>query len=107
MSGCNSSAVPCSLGHFSWEKYLKETGALAAPPSCFRQVNMLSLTFAVKLHNSVFSHLRLEPCTSNEWVQNRDEAGGPGPTEHHIYLHRHCGGLDGLPSPAQVGWVRQ
>ncbi|XP_056440952.1 polycomb protein SCMH1 isoform X1 [Gadus chalcogrammus] len=24
-------------GHFSWEKYLKETGATAAPASCFRQ----------------------------------------------------------------------
>ncbi|XP_061632685.1 polycomb protein SCMH1 isoform X2 [Phyllopteryx taeniolatus] len=24
-------------GHFSWEKYLKETGASAAPASCFRQ----------------------------------------------------------------------
>ncbi|XP_051921056.1 polycomb protein SCMH1-like isoform X2 [Hippocampus zosterae] len=24
-------------GHFSWEKYLKETGASAAPVSCFRQ----------------------------------------------------------------------
>nr|XP_057910077.1 polycomb protein SCMH1 isoform X3 [Doryrhamphus excisus] len=24
-------------GHFSWEKYLKETGASAAPSSCFRQ----------------------------------------------------------------------
>uniref|UniRef100_A0A8C4D9A9 Polycomb protein SCMH1 n=1 Tax=Dicentrarchus labrax TaxID=13489 RepID=A0A8C4D9A9_DICLA len=24
-------------GHFSWEKYLKETGAIAAPSSCFRQ----------------------------------------------------------------------
>ncbi|XP_056157723.1 polycomb protein SCMH1 [Lampris incognitus] len=24
-------------GHFSWEKYLKETGTTAAPPSCFRQ----------------------------------------------------------------------
>ncbi|XP_075907088.1 polycomb protein SCMH1 isoform X1 [Nelusetta ayraudi] len=24
-------------GHFSWEKYLKETGAAAAPSSCFRQ----------------------------------------------------------------------
>ncbi|KAG7282987.1 hypothetical protein CRUP_028504 [Coryphaenoides rupestris] len=24
-------------GHFSWEKYLKETGAIAAPASCFRQ----------------------------------------------------------------------
>ncbi|KAJ3597955.1 hypothetical protein NHX12_001470 [Muraenolepis orangiensis] len=27
-------------GHFSWEKYLKETGASAAPASCFRQVGM-------------------------------------------------------------------
>ncbi|MEQ2210617.1 Polycomb protein scmh1 [Xenoophorus captivus] len=24
-------------GHFSWEKYLKETGAAAAPSSCFKQ----------------------------------------------------------------------
>uniref|UniRef100_A0A3Q2UCY8 Uncharacterized protein n=1 Tax=Fundulus heteroclitus TaxID=8078 RepID=A0A3Q2UCY8_FUNHE len=24
-------------GHFSWEKYLKETGATAAPSSCFKQ----------------------------------------------------------------------
>uniref|UniRef100_A0A7N8Y2L5 Scm polycomb group protein homolog 1 n=1 Tax=Mastacembelus armatus TaxID=205130 RepID=A0A7N8Y2L5_9TELE len=24
-------------GHFSWEKYLKETGAIAAPASCFKQ----------------------------------------------------------------------
>ncbi|XP_075459968.1 polycomb protein SCMH1 isoform X2 [Ascaphus truei] len=24
-------------GHFSWEKYLKETGSLPAPPHCFRQ----------------------------------------------------------------------
>uniref|UniRef100_A0A3Q3JH10 SAM domain-containing protein n=1 Tax=Monopterus albus TaxID=43700 RepID=A0A3Q3JH10_MONAL len=24
-------------GHFSWEKYLKETGTIAAPASCFRQ----------------------------------------------------------------------
>uniref|UniRef100_A0A4W4END9 Uncharacterized protein n=1 Tax=Electrophorus electricus TaxID=8005 RepID=A0A4W4END9_ELEEL len=24
-------------GHFSWEKYLKETGAIAAPAHCFKQ----------------------------------------------------------------------
>uniref|UniRef100_A0A096MBR4 Scm polycomb group protein homolog 1 n=1 Tax=Poecilia formosa TaxID=48698 RepID=A0A096MBR4_POEFO len=26
-----------AAGHFSWEKYLKETGATAAPSSCFKQ----------------------------------------------------------------------
>uniref|UniRef100_A0A8C4DBW6 SAM domain-containing protein n=1 Tax=Dicentrarchus labrax TaxID=13489 RepID=A0A8C4DBW6_DICLA len=32
------SRVPSQYqGHFSWEKYLKETGAIAAPSSCFRQ----------------------------------------------------------------------
>lgn len=32
------SRVPSQYqGHFSWEKYLKETGAVAAPASCFRQ----------------------------------------------------------------------
>uniref|UniRef100_A0A8C1IVI9 Scm polycomb group protein homolog 1 n=1 Tax=Cyprinus carpio TaxID=7962 RepID=A0A8C1IVI9_CYPCA len=32
------SRVPSQYqGHFSWEKYLKETGAVAAPPHCFRQ----------------------------------------------------------------------
>lgn len=32
------SRVPSQYqGHFSWEKYLKETGANAAPASCFRQ----------------------------------------------------------------------
>ncbi|AWO96283.1 putative polycomb protein SCMH1 [Scophthalmus maximus] len=32
------SRVPSQYqGHFSWEKYLKETGAVAAPTSCFRQ----------------------------------------------------------------------
>uniref|UniRef100_A0A671WSE9 Scm polycomb group protein homolog 1 n=1 Tax=Sparus aurata TaxID=8175 RepID=A0A671WSE9_SPAAU len=32
------SRVPSQYqGHFSWEKYLKETGAVAAPSSCFRQ----------------------------------------------------------------------
>uniref|UniRef100_A0A3Q3LB73 Scm polycomb group protein homolog 1 n=1 Tax=Mastacembelus armatus TaxID=205130 RepID=A0A3Q3LB73_9TELE len=32
------SRVPSQYqGHFSWEKYLKETGAIAAPASCFKQ----------------------------------------------------------------------
>ncbi|XP_068179627.1 polycomb protein SCMH1-like isoform X1 [Antennarius striatus] len=32
------SRVPSQYqGHFSWEKYLKEAGAVAAPSSCFRQ----------------------------------------------------------------------
>uniref|UniRef100_A0A096MA75 Scm polycomb group protein homolog 1 n=1 Tax=Poecilia formosa TaxID=48698 RepID=A0A096MA75_POEFO len=32
------SRVPSQYqGHFSWEKYLKETGATAAPSSCFKQ----------------------------------------------------------------------
>ncbi|XP_036394816.1 polycomb protein SCMH1 isoform X1 [Megalops cyprinoides] len=32
------SRVPAQYqGHFSWEKYLKETGAIAAPAHCFRQ----------------------------------------------------------------------
>ncbi|KPP58035.1 hypothetical protein Z043_124182, partial [Scleropages formosus] len=32
------SRVPSQYqGHFSWEKYLKETGATAAPAYCFRQ----------------------------------------------------------------------
>uniref|UniRef100_A0A669C2Z5 Scm polycomb group protein homolog 1 n=1 Tax=Oreochromis niloticus TaxID=8128 RepID=A0A669C2Z5_ORENI len=32
------SRVPSQYqGHFSWEKYLKETGTIAAPASCFRQ----------------------------------------------------------------------
>ncbi|XP_037532780.1 polycomb protein SCMH1 [Nematolebias whitei] len=32
------SRVPSEYqGHFSWEKYLKETGAVAAPSSCFKQ----------------------------------------------------------------------
>uniref|UniRef100_A0A8D0DCA0 Scm polycomb group protein homolog 1 n=1 Tax=Sander lucioperca TaxID=283035 RepID=A0A8D0DCA0_SANLU len=32
------SRVPSQYqGHFSWEKYLKETGATAAPSACFRQ----------------------------------------------------------------------
>uniref|UniRef100_A0AAQ5ZBG6 SAM domain-containing protein n=1 Tax=Amphiprion ocellaris TaxID=80972 RepID=A0AAQ5ZBG6_AMPOC len=32
------SRVPSQYqGHFSWEKYLKETGAVAAPASCFKQ----------------------------------------------------------------------
>uniref|UniRef100_A0A672LFE6 Scm polycomb group protein homolog 1 n=1 Tax=Sinocyclocheilus grahami TaxID=75366 RepID=A0A672LFE6_SINGR len=32
------SRVPSQYqGHFSWEKYLKETGAVAAPSHCFRQ----------------------------------------------------------------------
>ncbi|XP_061573217.1 polycomb protein SCMH1 isoform X3 [Cololabis saira] len=32
------SRVPSQYqGHFSWEKYLKEAGAVAAPASCFRQ----------------------------------------------------------------------
>uniref|UniRef100_A0A3B4G7X2 Scm polycomb group protein homolog 1 n=1 Tax=Pundamilia nyererei TaxID=303518 RepID=A0A3B4G7X2_9CICH len=45
---CNSPLIPdiawrcikvsCySAGHFSWEKYLKETDTIAAPASCFRQ----------------------------------------------------------------------
>eukprot|EP00064_Thunnus_orientalis_P006531 superscaffoldBa00000684_g6549 len=37
------SRVPSQYqGHFSWEKYLKETGANAAPASCFRQLSSLS-----------------------------------------------------------------
>ncbi|XP_053538642.1 polycomb protein SCMH1 isoform X3 [Ictalurus punctatus] len=28
---------PQLKGHFSWDKYLKETGAIAAPPHCFKQ----------------------------------------------------------------------
>ncbi|XP_053538644.1 polycomb protein SCMH1 isoform X4 [Ictalurus punctatus] len=32
------SRVPSQYqGHFSWDKYLKETGAIAAPPHCFKQ----------------------------------------------------------------------
>uniref|UniRef100_A0A669BE21 Scm polycomb group protein homolog 1 n=1 Tax=Oreochromis niloticus TaxID=8128 RepID=A0A669BE21_ORENI len=42
---CSSPLIPAiawsiscySAGHFSWEKYLKETGTIAAPASCFRQ----------------------------------------------------------------------
>ncbi|XP_034029934.1 polycomb protein SCMH1 [Thalassophryne amazonica] len=36
-SGRPSRAPSQYQGHFSWEKYLKETGAAAAPASCFRQ----------------------------------------------------------------------
>lgn len=33
----------CSFsGHFSWDKYLKETGATAAPAHCFKQVSVLA-----------------------------------------------------------------
>lgn len=40
----------CSpAGHFSWEKYLKETGAVAAPSSCFRQVNIDSQMIRLSL----------------------------------------------------------
>uniref|UniRef100_A0A1A8RSR8 Sex comb on midleg-like 2 n=2 Tax=Nothobranchius rachovii TaxID=451742 RepID=A0A1A8RSR8_9TELE len=36
-SGRPSRAPSLYQGHFSWEKYLKETGASAAPSSCFKQ----------------------------------------------------------------------
>ncbi|XP_069051597.1 polycomb protein SCMH1 isoform X2 [Lepisosteus oculatus] len=36
-SGRPSRTPPQYQGHFSWEKYLKETGAIAAPAHCFRQ----------------------------------------------------------------------
>ncbi|XP_077383727.1 polycomb protein SCMH1 isoform X2 [Festucalex cinctus] len=36
-SGRPSRVPSLFQGHFSWEKYLKETGASAAPASCFRQ----------------------------------------------------------------------
>lgn len=36
-SGRPSRVPPQYQGHFSWEKYLKETGASAAPDSCFKQ----------------------------------------------------------------------
>ncbi|XP_076008866.1 polycomb protein SCMH1 isoform X1 [Genypterus blacodes] len=36
-SGRPSRVPSLYQGHFSWEKYLKETGATAAPASCFRQ----------------------------------------------------------------------
>uniref|UniRef100_A0A3P8WYV0 Scm polycomb group protein homolog 1 n=1 Tax=Cynoglossus semilaevis TaxID=244447 RepID=A0A3P8WYV0_CYNSE len=34
---CVSSKFSSPAGHFSWEKYLRETGTVAAPASCFRQ----------------------------------------------------------------------
>lgn len=59
------------LGHFSWEKYLKETGAIAAPSSYFRQVNIVFLYFpqlwcAVTPQLILFCHLHLEPRTSDK-----------------------------------------
>uniref|UniRef100_A0A1A7XFK5 Sex comb on midleg homolog 1 n=2 Tax=Iconisemion striatum TaxID=60296 RepID=A0A1A7XFK5_9TELE len=36
-SGRPSRAPSLYQGHFSWDKYLKETGASAAPSSCFKQ----------------------------------------------------------------------
>ncbi|XP_056879227.1 polycomb protein SCMH1 isoform X3 [Takifugu flavidus] len=36
-SGRSSRVSSQHQGHFSWEKYLKETAAIAAPSSCFRQ----------------------------------------------------------------------
>ncbi|KAJ8290208.1 hypothetical protein GJAV_G00009940 [Gymnothorax javanicus] len=36
-SGRPSRVPPQYQGHFSWDKYLKETGAVAAPAHCFRQ----------------------------------------------------------------------
>ncbi|MGH0125454.1 UNVERIFIED_CONTAM: hypothetical protein FKN15_031952 [Acipenser sinensis] len=36
-SGRPSSIPPQYQGHFSWDKYLKETGSSAAPAHCFRQ----------------------------------------------------------------------
>ncbi|CAL9705153.1 unnamed protein product [Knipowitschia caucasica] len=36
-SGRPSRLPPQYQGHFSWDKYLKETGAVAAPASCFKQ----------------------------------------------------------------------
>lgn len=42
--------TPCSpAGHFSWEKYLKETGAVAAPGSCFKQVSSFNCLCKLKL----------------------------------------------------------
>uniref|UniRef100_W5M592 Scm polycomb group protein homolog 1 n=1 Tax=Lepisosteus oculatus TaxID=7918 RepID=W5M592_LEPOC len=38
-SGRPSRTPPQYQGHFSWEKYLKETGAVAAPAHCFRQIS--------------------------------------------------------------------
>ncbi|CAF87157.1 unnamed protein product, partial [Tetraodon nigroviridis] len=58
-------------GHFSWEKYLKETGAVAAPSSYFRQVNIVSLHFPHLWRAAIpqfifFCHLHLESCTSSK-----------------------------------------
>ncbi|XP_072404078.1 polycomb protein SCMH1 isoform X3 [Chiloscyllium punctatum] len=36
-SGRPSNTPSPYQGHFSWDKYLKETGAVAAPPHCFKQ----------------------------------------------------------------------
>lgn len=66
----------CSSGHFSWEKYLKETGAIAAPSSCFRQVckmyslnilqlSLLSCYYAATLQLTLVYHQHPEPHTSN------------------------------------------
>lgn len=48
-----------------------------------------------------------EPNNSRKRVQGRHETGGSGPAKHHVYLHRHSGGLDGFAAAAAPGWVWQ
>lgn len=59
----------CSLGHFSWEKYLKETGATAAPSSCFKQVHNISSLNPSRLLWSLLCH-----SPSNTWVSSTSRA---------------------------------
>jgi hypothetical protein len=45
----------CPTGHFSWDKYLKETGASAAPAHCFRQVSPPNQTTVYPPHQNLMS----------------------------------------------------
>lgn len=102
-------------GHFSWEKYLKETGAIAAPSACFRQVcksdSFKRPSFTTSCYHAAsltfISHQHPERHTSSQWVQGWDEAGGPRPAKHHIHLHCHGGRSDRLKAAPAPGRVRQ
>lgn len=55
----------CSSGHFSWEKYLKETGAIAAPSSCFRQVPKFEFFTILSPLQFLWCHSTTHTCLSS------------------------------------------
>ncbi|MCI4373944.1 hypothetical protein PGIGA_G00000430 [Pangasianodon gigas] len=113
------SRVPSQYqGHFSWDKYLKETGAIAAPGHCFKQVSVALALFlngsreGFRLNASSWPMFLLKTLNGAEMAPARifHKQEPPSPEQNHFQVGMKLEAVDRknphFICPATVGALR-